>query len=172
MIDGIKHDISSRKNCLECIPFGSWHGGVSKKTPGDYGVCKNCGKPLEAKGKVFCSNECQHDFKYKEYIKCWKEKETDGIIGQKWIALSKHIRRYILEKYDQKCARCGWSEVNPFTGTIPLEIEHIDGNAKNNNEENLILLCPNCHSLTQTYRGANKGNGMRDIKYLSRGRKQ
>ena len=51
---------------------------------------------------------------------------------------------------------------------IPLEIEHIDGNALNNKEENLILLCPNCHSLTKTYRGANRGNGKRNIKWLSR----
>lgn len=29
----------------------------------------------------------------------------------------------------------------------------------NNKEENLLLLCPNCHSLTSTYKGANKGNG-------------
>ena len=29
----------------------------------------------------------------------------------------------------------------------------------NNKEENLILLCPNCHSLTQTYKGANRNHG-------------
>ena len=37
--------------------------------------------------------------------------------------------------------------------------QHIDGNSKNNKEENLTLLCPNCHSLTKTYKGANRGNG-------------
>ena len=37
--------------------------------------------------------------------------------------------------------------------------EHIDGNYMNNKEENLILLCPNCHSLTQTYKGANRNHG-------------
>ena len=50
-------------------------------------------------------------------------------------------------------------EINKYTNKIPLEIEHIDGNYKNNNEENLILLCPNCHSLTSTYKGANLNNG-------------
>ena len=35
----------------------------------------------------------------------------------------------------------------------------VDGNYTNNKEENLTLLCPNCHSLTKTYKGANKGNG-------------
>ena len=58
--------------------------------------------------------------------------------------------------------------MNPYTKTVPLEIEHIDGNATNNMEDNLILLCPNCHSLTKTYRGANKGSGARDIKWVSK----
>ncbi len=40
-----------------------------------------------------------------------------------------------------------------------LEIDHIDGNSDNNSEENLRLVCPNCHSLTSTYRGTNRGNG-------------
>ena len=35
----------------------------------------------------------------------------------------------------------------------------MDGNYLNNLESNLILLCPNCHSLTQTYKGANRNNG-------------
>ena len=76
--------------------------------------------------------------------------------------ISNHIRRYLFEKYDNKCALCGWSMVNPFTNTLPLEVEHKDGNYSNNKEDNLILLCPNCHSLTATYKGANKGNGRKD----------
>ena len=56
----------------------------------------------------------------------------------------------------EKCMECGWSERNPHTGNIPIELEHIDGDFKNNKEENLKLLCPNCHSLTKTYKGANK----------------
>jgi predicted HNH restriction endonuclease len=38
-------------------------------------------------------------------------------------------------------------------------LEHIDGNAYNNSESNLSLLCPNCHSQTPTYKAKNKGNG-------------
>ena len=38
------------------------------------------------------------------------------------------------------------------------------GNFENNSETNLTLLCPNCHSLTPTYKGANKGNGRKDLK--------
>ena len=35
---------------------------------------------------------------------------------------------------------------------ISLELEHIDGNRQNNARENLKLLCPNCHSMTPTWR--------------------
>ena len=56
-----------------------------------------------------------------------------------------------------------WSEVrtlhpNKFVLLEKLK-EHIDGNYMNNKEENLILLCPSCHSLTQTYKGANRNHG-------------
>lgn len=39
---------------------------------------------------------------------------------------------------------------------IPLELDHIDGNNKNNKRTNVRLLCPNCHAKTPTYRGKNK----------------
>lgn len=86
--------------------------------------------------------------------------------------LSNYVKRYIFKKFDSKCSRCGWNEVNEFTRNIPLEIEHIDGNASNSKEENLTLLCPNCHSLTKTSKGANRGNGriqrkLRDRKYAA-----
>ena len=71
------------------------------------------------------------------------------------------------EKYNNKCSRCGWGEINTYTNLLPLEIEHIDGNFKNNNEENLILLCPNCHSLTATFKGANPNYGRKNRKKYS-----
>jgi hypothetical protein len=42
---------------------------------------------------------------------------------------------------------------------VPIEVEHIDGDWRNSRVENLTLLCPNCHSLTATYRGLNRGRG-------------
>lgn len=120
-------------------------------------ICANCQKILIKRQKKFCSYDCQREYEYKEYIIRWKNGEEKGTKGE--FLVSSYIRRYLKEKYDNKCALCGWGEVNKYTGNIPLEIEHIDGNYKNNKEENLILLCPNCHSLTSTYKGANIGHG-------------
>ena len=79
--------------------------------------------------------------------------------------LSKYIRRYLLEKHNYKCEKCGWGEKNEFTGTIPLEIHHIDGDYTNNKEENLQVLCPNCHSLTETHKSHNKNGRTGRKKY-------
>lgn len=76
--------------------------------------------------------------------------------------ISMHLKTYLFKKYNNKCAQCGWGEVNKYTGNIPLEIEHIDGNYQNNSEENLTVLCPNCHSLTSTYKGANVNHGRKN----------
>jgi predicted HNH restriction endonuclease len=39
---------------------------------------------------------------------------------------------------------------------IPLELHHVNGDNRDNRIENLQLLCPNCHALTDNYRGLNK----------------
>ena len=56
-----------------------------------------------------------------------------------------------------RCENCGtetWLD-NP----IPLEIHHLDGDRLNNNLENLQLLCPNCHALTDNFKGKNIDKG-------------
>lgn len=123
----------------------------------------NCNS--ETKNKKFCSYSCAQQNIYKEYLKLWKAGLDSGLKGG--TCVSNHIRRYLYIKYDNKCCLCGWNKVNIHTGKIPLEIDHVDGNWKNNTEENLRLICPNCHSLTSTYKGANKGGRDRK-KYKSR----
>lgn len=68
------------------------------------------------------------------------------------------IKKYLFEKYDNRCQVCGWGEMNQKTHTIPLQIHHVDGDCTNNLEDNLQLLCPNCHSLTDTYGILNKNS--------------
>lgn len=119
--------------------------------------CEWCGNEQKKGQTKFCSSDCQRQYRHKIYIEEWKLGQQNGICGE--YGISKHIVKYLRDKYQNCCSRCGWKEINPFTGNIPQEVEHIDGDYTNNSEENLTLLCPNCHALTATYKGANRGNG-------------
>lgn len=122
--------------------------------------CLNCGTPLNSHQTKYCQRKCQHEYQQKQWEEKWFSGEINGYYDTNhWGDTPDRIRTYLFKKYNSKCAKCGWGEMNPYSKTIPLEIEHIDGNYKNNRPENVTLLCPNCHSLTKTYRGANKGNG-------------
>lgn len=53
----------------------------------------------------------------------------------------------------RRCEQCGKEE---WLGQpIPLEVHHEDGDSLNNEMDNLKLLCPNCHALTNNYCGKN-----------------
>lgn len=52
------------------------------------------------------------------------------------------------------CCHCGVIE---WQGKLlTLEIDHINGDSRDNRIENLRYLCPNCHSQTSTYCGRNR----------------
>jgi hypothetical protein len=101
----------------------------------------------------YCSIKCQQDYQSLQKI---EEK----------IASSKTMKKFLLDKYGNKCWNCGITEWNGKE--LVMELEHIDGNSTNNEISNLSLLCPNCHSQTPTYKGKNKGNGrhLRMKRYL------
>lgn len=151
--------------------------------------CVNCNIELKNKNK-FCSHSCSAIFNNKKRIKIvrkcifcesilntnrnycnynceksdiiekWKSGKISGTISRQ--RLKDPIRKYILDKAGNKCSKCGWCEINPKTGNTPIEIDHIDGDVDNNKEENLRVLCPNCHSLTPTYKALNIGKGRKN----------
>ena len=55
---------------------------------------------------------------------------------------------------EHRCEICNKTEW--LGSSIPLELDHIDGDHYNNSLENIRLLCPNCHSTLPTNSGKNK----------------
>lgn len=129
--------------------------------------CLTCGSEIYngRKNTVFCSNKCQKEYEYIEYIKRWKEGLIEDKIGSR---LSFHIRRYMLEKNNYSCEECGCNWVNPKSNKTILEIHHIDGNGFNNKEENLKVLCPNCHAMTENYKNNNEKGRAKRLKEMKR----
>ena len=117
-----------------------------------------CGNRVKSKVAKYCSQQCQKDDQYRTFVRRWLSGKVDGTTTSLDVP-SHHIRRYLIEKYGERCQMCGWAERNPRTGRIPIHLDHIDGNARNNAERNLRFLCPNHHALTETFGNCNKGNG-------------
>lgn len=134
-----------------------------------YDKCRRdgCDGSVKKNASFYCSVRCQQRYQYEQYIERWLAGEVDGSSSYGDVT-SRHIRRYLMETCGFRCSVCGWSERNPRTGLVPLHVDHIDGNARNNRPENLRLLCPNHHSLTETYGASNWGKGRpgRRARYL------
>lgn len=114
--------------------------------------CLNCGKSCthgHSKTNKFCSNQCQRDYIFLT--------ETLLRFEQCLVVERKTMRRCLAHLRGYKCEVCGISDYNGRP--ITLQVDHINGNPGDHRPSNLQLLCPNCHSQTEFFSGANKGNG-------------
>lgn len=123
------------------------------------GKCCICGELLVDR-RSKCHPKCRLYVKDQEFLIRWKRGEEEvGRGNDHERRLSGTARRILLTQARYSCQICGWNEINPHTGKCPLETDHINGDPYDDRFENLRVLCPNCHALTSTYKGANRGNG-------------
>lgn len=120
--------------------------------------CLNCTKEIKV-GK-YCSVKCQQKYQSNKIVENWLHGKIAG--HKAGFVVRRPIRLWLIEQSNFKCEECGWDKKNPITGNSPLEIDHIDGNAENSKRENLRVLCPNCHSLTPTWKALNMGNASKE----------
>ena len=99
----------------------------------------------------------RHLIDFKKIGELNRERANRKILDEQFENLSfDRLKKRVSLEQNDKCNRCGISE---WLGEkITLELEHKDGNHFNNERDNLECLCPNCHSLTPTWRGRNKGD--------------
>ena len=142
---GRKHSLESRIKCSLTL------GGKGNIIEND-SLCLNCNNKIN-RPKKYCNLFCHGEYKYKTLVNQWlKEPE-------KFTYPRSFMKKWLIRTFGEKCSICGWCQVNPKTNRIPIELHHHDGNWKHNDPKNICLLCPNCHSLTPTYRFGNRGNG-------------
>jgi len=121
-------------------------GGSGKYAKKD---CLQCNE--ETTNPKYCCHKCfvEHHWEQRE-----KEAEAKGHLND----YGPHARKdYLLKIRPNKCAICSIKEWNGQP--ILLIMDHINGNAQNNNLDNLRLICSNCDTQLDTYKGKNVGNG-------------
>lgn len=145
---------NTKKFCSrKCANSRRWDEAVNKKRRDS--LEKTLGKPLSKKHSIACI--------YCKKITPAGNKFCDNVCFQEWRSIpaanfcyegkGSH-KKVLIRERGHVCESCKNSE---WLGRrITLELEHIDGDNKNNVRENLKLLCPNCHSYTPTWRKAKK----------------
>ena len=100
----------------------------------------------------------------KDHPKYWTTEKLKTALEQNSLSCMQTFKlKNILIKFGFKqhlCECCKLKEWN--NKPIPLELHHKDGNKYNNILSNLVLLCPNCHAQTDSYRAKNKRRGAAD----------
>jgi len=141
------------KNAKFCCQSCSATYNNSKRKHSDE-TKKKISKSLE--GTTFVPSP-DHLAKLKEGHEKWKSEQLQKMLNCDFESLGYDTqRKRIIIEQNNSCNRCGLSE---WQGEpIPLEIDHKDGINNNHIRDNMEALCPNCHALTDTWRGRNRSD--------------
>ena len=115
--------------------------------------CLNCQRPIYSGTMSKLCIKCYRAKYDEEKVKHWKETGDTGCKTSTTIRNA--IRTYILNKQSCMCAICGIKN-EWFGKQLNFILDHIDGDASNNFESNLRLICPNCDSQLDTFKSKNK----------------
>lgn len=124
--------------------------------------CKFCSAEVPKKKNClgyYCSNACQAQARSLEIFTRFLESPIPSNLYEASGQVRRGIRAHLISQAGGCCCLCGWNQKREGAELSPLEIDHIDGNWENCDPSNLRVLCPNCHSLTESYKGANRGKG-------------
>lgn len=128
---------------------------------GEPAPCLRCGS-TERRPRCdgpYCSWDCFNEDRYERtgtfarWFAAWQAGENSGTRedgSPDW-----RVRQALVLLRGQRCEECGWAEVNPVSGRVPLHVDHVDGDRTKNRPEDVRLLCPNCHALTPNYQHLN-----------------
>ena len=124
-----------------------------KPAGGNYTLIKSRIKELGLDTSHFKGS---HDWARSKGSSFVRQRALEEILVQDSAYTTSKLRKRLISEgiFEHRCVSCGldtWLD-----NKIPLEIDHINGDRRDNRLENLRLLCPNCHALTSTYRGKNK----------------
>ena len=121
--------------------------------------CKLCNKQIINKSiygykKKYCSTNCKLQAHWNRLFQNIEKHGLSILYTKNGYFNTNRAKEYLFYKYGNKCQICGYSEW--YGKKLSIQLHHKDGNNTNNNIDNLQLLCPNCHSLTNTYCGKNR----------------
>ena len=144
-------ELEPRRKINECEKFNS------KKEV--YTSCLNCNNEFISNkngkgGKTkFCSQTCSAKYNSKMNYEKYKL-DNSTVYGQS--NMSSYKKHFLIEQ-ENKCSIC--EMLNIWNGKeLIFILDHIDGNADNNERNNLRLICPNCDSQLDTYKSKNKNS--------------
>lgn len=84
-----------------------------------------------------------------------KQPLKEILVKRSTFANTSRLKQRLIQEglLEYKCCSCG--NTHWLGQPITLQLDHINGNRTDNRLENLRLMCPNCHSQTETYAGKN-----------------